>query len=140
MTDNRVYGYVNGKEVYSRDEFIFTKRGFGAIDTDEQLIAYAEKVSHGWYSAGHRRTFESFYLSDYALNEPYTSLTSKEFSRLKELQKLAIAKKKQEEETRNWQYVKTIYWADNSTEDIWEDKDGNRQTVMVEAPHGDACY
>ena len=27
--DPNVYGYVNGKPTYSRDEFIFTVRGFG---------------------------------------------------------------------------------------------------------------
>ena len=29
--DPNVYGYVNGKPTYSRDEFIFTVRGFGPM-------------------------------------------------------------------------------------------------------------
>lgn len=31
--DPNVYGYVNGKPTYSRDEFIFTVRGFGPTST-----------------------------------------------------------------------------------------------------------
>jgi hypothetical protein len=33
-----------------------------------------------------------------------------------------------------------MYFADNSVEEVWEDKDGKRKRVMVVAPHGDACY
>lgn len=29
-----VYGWVNGRKVYSRDEFIYTKRGFGELGND----------------------------------------------------------------------------------------------------------
>ena len=84
--DPRVYGYVNGKPTYSRDEFIFECRHFGPIETDEELLAYAEKVTSKWYYAGWHQSFVGFYLSDYALAEPYRSLTLKEFNRLKELQ------------------------------------------------------
>lgn len=56
--DNNIYGYVNGKPVYSRNEFVFTLRGFGPITNDKDLLAYAEKVTHGWYNAGWERTFE----------------------------------------------------------------------------------
>ena len=35
----RVYGYVNGKAVYSRNEFIFAVRGFGPIENDNELLA-----------------------------------------------------------------------------------------------------
>lgn len=89
MGDPNVYGYVNGKAVYSRDEFIFTSRGFEEITSDAELLKYAEKVTYGWQDAGHKHTFAGFYLSDYALSEPYRSLTKKEFARLKELQKQA---------------------------------------------------
>ena len=44
--DPNVYGYVNGKPTYSRDEFIFTVRGFGPIENDADLLAFAEKVPH----------------------------------------------------------------------------------------------
>lgn len=37
--DPNVYGYVNGKPTYSRDEFIFTVRGFGPIENDADLLA-----------------------------------------------------------------------------------------------------
>ncbi len=137
MASTSVYGYVNGKAVYSRDEFIFTCRGFGAITSDEELLKFAEKVSSNWYEAGWHRTFTTFYLSN--LSEPCRSLTLKEITRLKELQEIARKKEKEADEAREWKYVKTIYWADNSEEEVWEDKNGVRKTVMVVAPHGDAC-
>jgi hypothetical protein len=47
MMNRQVYGYVNGKAVYSGEDFVFEKRGFGPISDDTALIAYAEKVTHG---------------------------------------------------------------------------------------------
>lgn len=138
--DPNVYAYYNGKPMYSRDEFVFKKRGFGAIETDEELIAFAEKASHGWYDAGWHHSFIGYYLGDYALDEPKQSLTDNEYKRLKELQKIAREEYKKAEEAREWKKVGTTYWADNSVEETWRDKDGNEKTVMVTAPHGDACY
>ena len=137
--DPNVYGYVNGKPVYSRDEYIFAGRGFGAIETDAELMAFAEKVTYGWQNAGWKQKFTHFYLSDYALNEPYCSLTKKEFARLKELQAEAQAELKRAEDARQWRFIERICYADNSVEEVYEDKDGNRKTEMVTAPHGDAC-
>lgn len=137
--DSRVYGYVNGKPTYSRDEFIFAKRGFGAIKSDKELMAFAEKVTHGWYDAGWKHKFTGFYLSEYALAEPYCSLTESEFNRLKELQKIAKSAADEIEASKKWRYVETIYWADNSVEEIYEDRDGNRKSVMVTGPRGDVC-
>ena len=138
--EQRVYGYVNGKAVYSRDEFIFTSRGFGPIENDDELLAFAQKVTSNWHNAGWHQTFTTYYLSDYALSEPYRSLTVEEFNRLKELQQAAREAEKAADAAREWKYKETIYWADNSVEEIWEDKDGNTKTVMVTGPHGDACY
>lgn len=71
MTHNpNVYGYVNGKPVFSRDEFIFEHRKRGPIEDDAELIAFAEKATSGWHNAGWSHSFISFYLSDYALS-PY---------------------------------------------------------------------
>lgn len=137
--DPNVYGYVNGKPTYSRDEYVFAVRGFGAIENDAALLSFAEKASHRWYDAGWHQSFIGYYLSDYALAEPCSSLTNVEFARLKELQAQARAEAKAAEAAREWRYVETIYWADNSVEEIWEDKDGNRKNIMVEGPHGDAC-
>lgn len=90
MTHNpNVYGYVNGKPVFSRDEFIFEHRKRGPIEDDAELIAFAEKATSGWHNAGWSHSFISFYLSDYALSEPFASLTLSEFGRLKELQQEA---------------------------------------------------
>lgn len=74
----KVYGWVNGTPVYSRDEFVFKRRGFGAIESDEELIEFARKVTGNWYNAGWNKTFTTYYLGDYCLNEPMRSLTTKE--------------------------------------------------------------
>ena len=92
-----IYGYVNGHAVNSRDDFICKSRRFNEIISDDELIKFAEKVTGHWYNAGHRRTFISYYLGDYALDEPQASLTKKEYGRLKELQKAAIAEYKVEQ-------------------------------------------
>lgn len=134
-----IYGTVNGVPVYSRNEYVFKSRGFGPITTDAELLAYAQKVTHGWLEAGWNRTFTTYYLGDYALDEPYASLTKKEYERLKELQKEAKAQKKREEAERKWHMVGTYGYADNSVEEVWEDKDGIRRTVMITAPNGDMC-
>jgi hypothetical protein len=135
-----VFGYVNGKPVYSRDEYVYACRGFGAIKSDEKLLEFAEKVSGHWYNAGWHRTFTTYYLGDYALDEPKQSLTATEYKRLKELQKAAQAAEQAAYEARCWKHIDTLYFADNSIEEVWEDKDGVRERRMVVAPHGDACY
>lgn len=137
--ERQIYGYVNGKAVYSSDEFRYEARGFGAIENDEELLAFAEKVTSGWYDAGWTRTFTTYYLSDYALSEPYASLTGSEFNRLKELQAEARAEEKRIEEAKEWKYVETIYWADNSEEEVWVNKYGEEKRIMVVGPHGDIC-
>lgn len=137
--DPNVYGYVNGKPTYSRDEFIFTVRGFGPIENDADLLAFAEKVTSRWYNAGWHQTFTTYHLSDYALSEPGRSLTVKEFNRLKELQQAAREAEKAADDAREWKLHQTIYWADNSVEEIWIDKNGATKSVMTVGPHGDAC-
>ena len=137
--DPNVYGYVNGKPTYSRDEFIFTVRGFGPIENDADLLAFAEKVTSRWHNAGWSHSFISFYLSDYALSEPFASLTLSEFGRLKELQQEAREAAKAADDARCWRLKETINWADNSVEEIYEDKDGNTKSIMTVGPHGDAC-
>lgn len=136
---SNVYGYVNGKAVYSRDEFIFAKRGFSAIVNDADLLAYAERATSDWYNAGWHGTFISYYLSDYALSEPYASLTKAEFARLKQMQAEAQAEQKRLEDEKEWCLVGTYGYADNSVEEVWENKYGERKAVMTVAPHGDAC-
>lgn len=134
-----VYGWVNGEPVFSRDEFVFKARHRGAIEDDAELLAFAEKVTGHWYSSGWRRTFESFYLSDYALSEPRASLTLKEFDRLKELQQQARDAAKAADDAREWKLKDTVCYADNSVEEIWIDKDGIEKREMKVGPHGDVC-
>ena len=144
-------GFYNGIPCYSHEEFVYRCRErelgrFGAIENDDELIEFARKASRNWsfngcgYSAGWQRSFESFYLGDYALCEPKRSLTDAEYKRLKELQKEAQAKAKAKEDAREWKLVTTYYYADNSVEELWRDKDGNEKMVMTVGAHGDVCY
>lgn len=136
------YSYwLNGveREFESRDEFIYFRRGFGRIETDEELIAYAEKATHGFYDSGWKHGFLGFYLGDYCLDEPKASMTDDEYNRLKALQHRMRQEAKAADEARCWKHVETCYYADNSVEEIWEDKDGIRKTVMTVYPHGDLC-
>ena len=81
----------------------------------------------------------TYYLSDYAPSEPGRSLTVKEFNRLKELQQAAREAEKAADDAREWKLHQTIYWADNSVEEIWIDKNGATKSIMTVGPHGDAC-
>ena len=39
-----------------------------------------------------------------------------------------------------WTTVEIVHFADNSTEAKQVDKNGNVRWIMLEAPHGDACF
>lgn len=136
----RIYGTVNGEQVYSRDEFVFKVRGFGEITNDEELLAFAEKVTCGWYYAGRHRGFRTYYLSDYDESEPLWSLTYTEYARLKKLQEKVQKEYDEEEALRKWKHVNTVYYGDNSVAEIWRDKNGVEKEVMVVPPHGDICF
>ena len=134
------YGTVNGEPVFTHNEFIYKSRGFGAITSDKDLVAFSKKVTDCWMQAGWHRSFRTYHLGDYALDEPKCSLTDAEYSRLKELQKETQKAYDKAEAARQWARVNTVAYADNSVEEIWRDKDGNEKRVMVIPPHGDACY
>lgn len=106
MHDKNVYGYVNGKPVYSRDEFIFESRSSRykdytnvnlkeQITNDTELLKFAEKVTYGWQRHGHRQKFTHYFLA--TSEEPYNSLTLDEFNRLKQIQEEKYAEWKAEE-------------------------------------------
>lgn len=137
--DPNVYGYVDGQPVYSRDEFVYRSRGRGRIEDDAELVAFAKKVTHGWFEAGWERSFATYPLSDYALSEPFKSLTRSEFDRLRELQQAAREERKAAEDAREWRTVGEVHFADNSVEEIQEDKDGNRRSILKIYAHGDIC-
>lgn len=98
-----VYGVVNGKECFSRDEFIFEKRGFEEITSDTELLKYAEKVTSNWQKDGHKHSFIGFYLGDYALDEPKASLTDSEYKRLKALQEQKKYEWEEEQAKYKWE-------------------------------------
>ena len=46
------------------------------------------------------------------------------------------------EHSSEWTNIMTnlgFYWADNSVEEIWIDKNGATKSIMTVGPHGDAC-
>lgn len=43
------------------------------------------------------------------------------------------------ETSPQWKKVREIYWADNSIEELQINKYGEERTIMIVAPHGDAC-
>jgi len=133
------YGSLNCEKVYGKDNWVYRCRGFGKITSDRVLMDFAKKVTSDWYHAGWHRTFEDYYLGDYALDHPRCDLTDDEYARLRELQKEARDKAEAADKAREWKYVRTIYWADNSEEEVWVDKDGVEKTVMKVGPHGDLC-
>ena len=134
------YGYYNGTPFYSEEDFKHACRHHGPFADDDELMAFVEKETHGWYRHGHKHTFTSYFLSDYGPDDDLRHLTRAEYKRLKELQNIAKAEYKEAEEARNWQLIETVYWADNSVEEVWIDKDGIKKTIMTVGPHGDACY
>lgn len=122
----------------SQDEFVIHSRGFEQFESDDQMIAWLEE--NGAFSyAGHRRSFLDFYISDYSMDPIYGYLTKAEVKHLREVQKQKQAENDAAEAAREWKKVETCHYADNSVEEIWEDKDGNRKTIMTVSPHGDAC-
>ena len=138
VLDSKVYGYVNGKPVYSHDEYAIEARHFGPFESDRDLLAYAEKETGHWSQAGWRRLFTDYYLSEN--DSLYSRLTVGEWKRLQELQNATKRVIKAAQNARGWRRVDVCCWADNSEEEIWEDMYGNRKTIMTVAPHGDLCY
>lgn len=137
MEKKMIWGYFNGEPKYTEEDWIYSIRHHGACASDEELIALAEKISWHWSEAGWHQTFTTYYLDKYDFERYFTRAERK---RLHELQDEARAAEKAADEAREWRYVRTDYWADNSVEEVWVDKDGIEKIVMVEAPHGDACY
>lgn len=122
----------------SHDEAVIHKRGFERFESDDQMVAWLEEKG-AFQCAGHRRSFLNFYISNYCMDPIYDFLTNDEVKHLREVQKRKQAEKEAAEAAREWKKVETSYYADNSVEEIWEDKDGNQKTIMTVMPHGDVC-
>lgn len=130
----------NGEQIAfdSKDDYVKFKRGFESFCSLDEMVSYVEEKTH-FYHAGWRRTFLDYYISEYCLDPIYDHLTADEVKQLRGYQEQLRAAAKAADEAREWKKVDTYYYADNSVEDVWEDKDGNRKTVMTVGPHGDAC-
>ena len=136
--DPNVCGYVNGKPCYSEEEFHYEARHHGAFSNDEEMLSFIRKL-HSNSPVCHMPLDWVYYISDYCLEEPKKSLTRKEFNRLLYLWEIAREARKEFDESLNWRYVHSIYWADNSVEELWVNGLGETKTVMTTHPHGDAC-
>lgn len=136
MEDKFVWGYFNGEPKYTEEDWIYSIRDHGACESDEELIALAQKISGNWFDAGWHRTFTTYYIDMYEFQRNFTRAERK---RLHELQAEAIAAEKAADDAREWRFKERYYWADNSIEEVWVDKDGIEKIVTIEYPHGDAC-
>lgn len=108
------------------------------FESDDQMLQWLEEKG-AFSQYGHRRKFEDFYISDYCLDHIYDFLTKEEVEHLKVLQAEKIAQLKAADEERGWILIERVHYADNSVDEIWEDKDGNRKTICSVLPHGDVC-
>lgn len=122
----------------SHDAYIKAKRSFERFPCMEKMVEYLREKTH-FQQAGWRHDFLDFYISDYSQDPIYDYITMEEGRQLREYQKELRAKADAAEAARGWRLVDTIYWADNSVEEIWEDKDGIRKSKTVVGPHGDLC-
>lgn len=91
------YGWIstdaNGNtvrhEFETEEEYKVARRKYPLITDDNELVEKAREWSGNWYDAGHKGTFEGYYLSpngDY-WNRLCQTLTKSEWNRLIELQK-----------------------------------------------------
>lgn len=55
-----VFGYVNGVPYYTREDYVYAKRGFVSFESDEAMIKYAKEITNNWYDGGANRTFTSY--------------------------------------------------------------------------------
>lgn len=129
--------YYNGKAYEDINEYYYAVRHRREITTDKELIAYAREVTSNWYYCGWHRTFLTYYFG--RLENGRYEMTKREYERLLELQKMAVKAFEGMQAAREWKLSKTYYYADNSVEEVWEDKFGNTKTHMKVYPHGDVC-
>jgi len=131
----KVYGHIKGRPIYYRDEWIYSSRGFGPLLNDDDLMAFASKLTHNWYTGGWRKGFEKFPLFDFESDEPFASLTESEFNRLKTLQKVAKGQVCLFRAERGWEFMETIHYEDNSVEEVYKNRYGEQKTVQIVSPH-----
>lgn len=136
MFEPTVWGYYNGKPCYSEQEWKHSCRQHGAFKNDAELVSFVRKLR----ANGLNRPIDRCYFSTYCLDEPMRSLTKAEFNRLLYLQQKAVEANEEFEESLNWKYVHTVYWADNSEEELWVNGLGEEKWIMSVHPHGDICF
>lgn len=101
---------------------------------------------HGQY--GHGRTVAGFYLPDpdspafsgsafHALPHTLDTETNRRIARISK--RYRTFHRYMTEIVPQWHEIGRTHYADNSVEATQQDKYGNTRTVMVTAPHGDAC-
>ena len=77
------YNITHVIDTLACDASVYKDRGFGPIETDKELLDWAEKASNRWFNAGWHHTFIGFYLGGYEFERKFTY---KELVRLHELQ------------------------------------------------------
>ena len=128
-------GSLNGTIYHDEDAYNIARRGFGPIESDEELVAYWKKATAGRGWPHGDIAYASFGYHDLQ----FTYLLKAEIERLKAIKERVRKERDEAEKAREWKYVKTRYWMDNSEEELWVDKDGNEEWRMTVGPHGDLC-
>lgn len=128
------YCYNGVKMSLTHDEFVIMKRGIESFESDESLVEWLKKVTSGF------QKFVDAYISDYTCGDYYDNLTDAEFKRVKEYQKELIQIEKDADNKREWKLKESSFYADNSVEETYVDKNGIEKTIMTVQPHGDICF
>jgi hypothetical protein len=122
------------------EEYLLYNRNYTPRSVADLIRHIQEKGA--FYDAGHRRPLRDVWTGqEYYWFHGKNHLTREEFKKM-----MALLKRYQKfchyikEIAPQWKKVDTIFYADNSTEEIQMDILGNTRKVMVVAPHGDACY
>lgn len=101
------------------------------------LTQIAAKGQHG-----HRRTPRNYFISGDYCGYYHSAIFDCTFEDWKRLAKLSERYKRFCERVEGWKEVPNsrTHYADNSIEATEVSRQGQRRTVMVLAPGGDACY
>lgn len=124
----------------TRDEYLLMERNYNPSSV-AKLIKFIQNKG-AFYDAGHRRP-----LTRVCTKSPYEFFHGKDLVTRTEYEKIMklIARYQRfrnyvEEIAPEWRTIDTIYWADNSIEDIQVNKYGERRKVTRVGPWGDVCF
>ena len=75
----------NGVEM-TTEEYVIKRRGFASFENAYEMMKWMEKKTCGFSQDGHKRSFTSYYISNYCGDKDYHLLTNSERELLKRYQ------------------------------------------------------